>query len=345
MRENQIKPMLGLLLGAVLLLWSAAPGLCQGLKATGPLIELDPATHDLGTMPQETIKKLSSRIYNHGTSELIISSIESDCGCTVAALPDSILAPGDSTSLRITFSTRHFSGNVTKNVFLKTNDPGSPRARIKVRAFVRALLAIDPDELLFGSIPRGESPAQVVLLKAAAQDGLEVGEITVPEELFDYELTRQARTDSTIYELTFRVKPDAPPGAFSTNARIATNIKGHGSVAVNLQGQVHGFFSVDPPRISLGQILEGKSRHRMLKLEAMQAGHHRVLSTECSDERLQVKTVAVEEGRSYEIVIGSPADMPPGQIKATLRIVTDDPAQEEIFVRIKGRVREKRGRG
>ena len=333
----------GLLLFALLLAAHAAPGLCQGLKATGPLIELGPAAHDLGTMPQETIRKLTSRIYNRGTSDLIISSVESDCGCTVAALPDSCLAPGDSTSLGITFSTRHFSGNVTKNVFLKTNDPGSPRARIKVRAFVHAIVAIDPDELQFGSVPRGESPRQVVEFKALPEDTLRILAVTVPEELFTYELEQLARTDSTIYELTLAVKPGAPPGAFNANARIRTNIKSYDELTINLLGQIHGFFSIDPPSFSLGQILEGRERHRMVKLEAMQAGFHEVLGAECSDARLKVRIVTVEEGRRYEVVVGVPDDMPPGEIKATLRIKTDDPGQPEIPVRIKGRIRKARG--
>jgi hypothetical protein len=330
----------------VLLFWVLAgtltgPGVCAagGVKITGPVIELVPPTYDFGLLPQETVRKAEITIRNSGTEELQIYEVSSDCGCTVAQLPDSSLAPGDSTRMRVVLSTRHYTGSLTKHVFLKTNDPGAPKARLNLKAFIRALVSVRPSSLDFGSLARGETPTRTLTLTAAGDDSLRIGEIHLPLETFNVRREQKTVGDSTVYRLHVQVRPDAPLGPFSATASIQTNLKGLRDLKVNVSGLIHGFFKVEPPRLPLGQIRQGAVRQRWVQLEAQREGLHRVLSASCSNQHLGVQIQPIEEGRIYRIVVTVGADAPAERIRGTLLVHTDDPDQPEIRIPVQGNVR------
>jgi len=87
----------GLILLAFFALSSAGAALADGIKISGPLLEVNPHTHDFGQLTQDTERRINVVLRNAGTEALLIENVDSDCGCTTAMLPDTLLAPGDST--------------------------------------------------------------------------------------------------------------------------------------------------------------------------------------------------------------------------------------------------------
>ncbi len=324
----------------------AALGTCAaragGIRVSGPAIEVAPPRFEFGDLPQEHIERVTCKVRNAGSAELLIQQITSDCGCTVAQIADSSLAPGQQVDLAITFSTRHFSGHVRKTVTLVTNDPAAPKTPIVLAAFVRAIVAVTPDALDFGKVMRGTTPSQTITLRAAAADTLKVTEVTVPEHIYATELVREATDDSTFYHLKVSIRRDAPVGTYSATARVRTNIRSVAQIPISLDAQIHGFFLADPGRLPLGQVLEGTERSRVFRLLAQREGRHRVLAVRASDPRLQVDFRPLEEGRDYEVTVTLPGSTPPGRFDATVLVETDDPDQPEIRVAAFGNVRRKR---
>jgi hypothetical protein len=323
---------------------SISQALAGGVRVAGPVIVTEPATVDFGTVTQETIHRTAVTVRNVGSEPLAISRIDSDCGCAVAQLPDSLLAPGDSTVLRITLSTRHFSGHVAKHIMLHTNDPGAPQARITLKAFVRVRIRFEPSAVDFGAVARGQTPAETVLIKSAVSESLKIVEIVVPEETFTSSLEQTTERDSLIYRLRLQLRPDAPVGPFKEKALIRTSHKLARELPLQLEGQIYSFFQIEPREVSLGQVREGKSRRRTLRISGQGNGNHHLLSATSSDERLLVEIRTIEEGHTYEIAVTVPAEMPHGRIKATLRVETDDPAQPEIRIPVRGNVRQARSK-
>jgi hypothetical protein len=316
-----------------------------GVRIAGPAIELIPPSIDFGTLPQHEVRRVHVTIRNSGSEMLYIRDVDSDCGCTVAQLADSLIAPGDTLGMEVTLSTRHFSGNIAKHVFLKTNDPGAPTARFRLKAFVRAMVLVRPSEVDFGDIPRGATPSQLIRITAAGEDSLQLGEIIIPPETFETQLRRGVASDSTLYELLIKVRPDAPLGVIAATARVATNVKNARQVVVTLKGQIHGFFKAEPERLILGQVRQGRSRQRSLRLIAQRPGKHQVLRASCTGESLNVQVKPIEEGRIYEITVTVPPSAPPGRIHGVLRIETDDPDQPELRIVAQGNVRRARAEG
>ena len=73
-------------------------------------------------------------IYNSGNTELKIDNMEASCGCTVPILMKDVLAPGEKTTLKITFSAPNKAGKEVKFVTLFSN--GNAIKVITVEAIV-----------------------------------------------------------------------------------------------------------------------------------------------------------------------------------------------------------------
>ena len=332
-----------LLLGALLGLAAALPASAGGVRIAGPALVLEPPAHDFGTVLQDAVYHTDVRLRNQGTSPLRITKVTTDCGCTVAEIPDSTLAPGAETVLKISFATRTFSGQVRKTIFIETNDPGLPRATLAITAFVRPAIRLDPGEIDFGNVPCGQTAVRTLTLRSAARDKLQITSVQCPEGLVTAEVRESLEGDTLVHQVQFRLRPDAPAGSFRKSAQLDLNHPQTHRVRVKLTGQVHGFFLPDATSISFGQLKQGVTRTRQLRLTATAPGIHRVQSAVCNDAGVGVEVQPLEGGRDFAVRLTLPPDRPPGPVKARLTIMTDDPLQPRIEIPVLGRVRSLTG--
>lgn len=112
----------------------AAPAAAQ--DAAAPRIRVEPASFDFGNaLPDKTLRK-DFTIRNFGDAALLVEGVSTTCGCT-AAVPDARrVEPGGSTLLRVTFETRRYSGRVERRVAVRSNDPKTPVAEVRLSATV-----------------------------------------------------------------------------------------------------------------------------------------------------------------------------------------------------------------
>jgi hypothetical protein len=54
---------------------------------------------------------------------LVVASISTTCGCTVALLESKVIKPGGRAAMRLTFDTHSLTGKVARNVLIRSNDP------------------------------------------------------------------------------------------------------------------------------------------------------------------------------------------------------------------------------
>ena len=122
--------------------------LALGLAALTPLagadgpagarLAVEPSAFDFGRVrPEKTLQK-ELRLRNFGDAELVIRKVSTTCGCTVAGAYLKRVAPGASTTLRISFTTPAAAGRTEQTVSIETNDPERPKVEVKVAATVVA---------------------------------------------------------------------------------------------------------------------------------------------------------------------------------------------------------------
>jgi hypothetical protein len=77
--------------------------------------------HDFGKITQGEKVSYSFVFKNTGGSDLVISSAQGSCGCTVPSYPHTPVKPGESSKIDVVFNSEGKSGLVQKTVTLITN--------------------------------------------------------------------------------------------------------------------------------------------------------------------------------------------------------------------------------
>ncbi len=106
-------------------------GVMKHTSESNPRIFLEEDTLNMGSVQQGDIVHRSLLIRNDGGSPLMIREVIPSCGCTIAHLVDSMVAPGLSTSLDLTFdATNKGLGKVTKNVTIVSNSAENSEKKV-----------------------------------------------------------------------------------------------------------------------------------------------------------------------------------------------------------------------
>jgi hypothetical protein len=106
-----------------------------------PDLETTNFSYDFGKIKPDVVAEKDFVIKNAGTSELVIEEATASCGCTAALVADSTVAPGEQTTVRVSYDprvNREAGRFITKQVRIKSNDPLVPLAEFAITADVQA---------------------------------------------------------------------------------------------------------------------------------------------------------------------------------------------------------------
>jgi uncharacterized protein DUF1573 len=115
---------------------AAQPGTTQGAPARAPRIAVEPTVFDFGKAQQEKTLEKEFTVRNLGNADLVIESVSTTCGCTVAEGYSTVIKPGASTPMRVKLQTRTTFGRLSRSVLIKSNDPSGRPLELKVEATV-----------------------------------------------------------------------------------------------------------------------------------------------------------------------------------------------------------------
>jgi hypothetical protein len=126
---------LGVALGPVVLALAVLGG---GLAAPAkkPKIVFKSESRDFGRVKQGAEVTHEFVFTNEGDERLTIKNVETSCGCTAALVTDKTVDPGKSGKIKVVFNSLGYQGEVTKYIFVDTDDPGAPRVQLKISASV-----------------------------------------------------------------------------------------------------------------------------------------------------------------------------------------------------------------
>lgn len=94
---------------------------------------------NLGNLEEGVTYKRSFRLNNIGDSDLEVNAVNVGCGCTTIVYPlkPTKIAPQGSIEIKFKFNTEGMDGQVTKYVYIESNDPRNPFIKIKLLALVK----------------------------------------------------------------------------------------------------------------------------------------------------------------------------------------------------------------
>lgn len=133
------------LLASLILAWPVALPAAPGDEAPAPLLHVDDPVFDWGKVYRGEQVEHTFTLENQGTAVLIIETVKSHCGCSVADEDEykKRLAPGEKTTVTIRLDTTSLTGTVKKDTDVITNDAAG-ETKLWMRGDVVELLALDP---------------------------------------------------------------------------------------------------------------------------------------------------------------------------------------------------------
>lgn len=119
-------------------------------------------TYNFGTIPQGKKVQHSFVIRNSGDAQLQIKDLSISCGCTAAKPSSSLIAPGKSAEIHVTFDSTNFAGKVQKSVVVVTNAGKTPNVTLHMVGNIVEELQISPRQLSLGKLSPGVAKQSTV---------------------------------------------------------------------------------------------------------------------------------------------------------------------------------------
>lgn len=112
------------------------PDMTPDELAKAPQLKLSTTSLDFGRVQPNTTVVREVAFTNTGKKELKIKSLQGNCSCVTAASEKTTLKPGESGTMKISFSAQDRKNTQTKAVTIYSNDPQGPVQRITFTAYV-----------------------------------------------------------------------------------------------------------------------------------------------------------------------------------------------------------------
>jgi hypothetical protein len=90
-------------------------------SAQFPKIDFDEEIHDFGLIKAGEILSYSFQFTNRGETDLIINTVETDCGCIEATIAKSTVPPGEKGIIEVKFNSAGLFGKELKTVEIQSN--------------------------------------------------------------------------------------------------------------------------------------------------------------------------------------------------------------------------------
>lgn len=110
-----------LMLLSISTLFSQAKPAAAGSVTDGPDIEFVAETHDFGMVPINGDATCEFKFKNTGNAPLVLSNVRASCGCTVPVWPKEPIAPGETASIKVKYTTVQRPNVINKSIVVSSN--------------------------------------------------------------------------------------------------------------------------------------------------------------------------------------------------------------------------------
>ncbi len=220
-----------------------------------PTLSLDKSEASLGrVLPGESLHA-EFHIRNTGSAPLVISNLQSSCGCAPPRLEKSEIQPNGEALLTIAFLARPYAGRFAHVVSFDANDPRAAKVHVTVSATAEWPVEANPVQIHLTGIPRGVATSADLQLYSPNGAPFQVVNIetTVP-------WIRTLSDDASANRTSSRYKIEIVGqeyGPFSESITFITSSEKRSRVIVPVTGEVVAPRRITPERIVLGAIQSG----------------------------------------------------------------------------------------
>ncbi|PLY10065.1 MAG: hypothetical protein C0624_02470 [Desulfuromonas sp.] len=160
---------------------------------------------------------------NAGDAPLIIEKVRSSCGCTAAIVSKKTLLPGETGEIRTTFDSHRFRGDITKKVYLYSNDPKQQTFVFGLSASVKELFVSEPHRVSAGPLSPSEPHTRTLELTNQGESPLNITDIKVSNPLIQTKLDRTTLPPGGKGELAVTLAPGSKKRKINSYVILSTD--------------------------------------------------------------------------------------------------------------------------
>lgn len=189
-----------------------------------PQIHVENDSFDFGEIYRGEKVAHTFSFLNKGDAPLNIEKVRSSCGCTAAVPSNSVVASGESAELRATFDSGRFQGQISKTIYLYTNDPIRKVVQFYIRGTVKDEIVLSPKTLNIGSVDPNSQWDGEIIVSNTGKNVIEITDAvtTIREMKLDVASKEIAPGEKTLVRIVINV----PQGSRNINGYITLKVSG-----------------------------------------------------------------------------------------------------------------------
>ncbi len=217
--------------------------------AGGPRLTVDAPHFNFGEQPNHLTIEHTFEVRNDGDAPLEIERIRSSCGCTVGAVSQRRLAPGETATITAHYRLTGRRGNQYSVLTLETNDPVNPHTRLIMSGYALQEMVVQPAHLFFGEVTKDAVPARTIQIRGEPHQPFSITRITMEGDGFSWDEPMTIAPHD--YHLTVTVSDGGPAGALHAALAIHTTHPDYPVLTVPLRANRAGPLNVAPAALTL----------------------------------------------------------------------------------------------
>ena len=112
-----------------------------------PKLEVENVVQDFGQVKPKEVFDFTYKFANSGNDKLVISRVQSTCGCTVPELAKTEYQPGEKGEVKVRYTASQREGALTKHLYLHSNDPTNPRFELLIKSETVLKVEVEPKQI------------------------------------------------------------------------------------------------------------------------------------------------------------------------------------------------------
>jgi hypothetical protein len=295
-------------------------------------------SHDFGHVARGSKTDFAFEVQNLYEEDVHIADVRTSCGCTTPSITKPTLKTWEKGSILATFNTRSFQGQRSASITVVIDKPYYAEVQLNVSGYIHADVDFQPGAVNFGEVDQGHDAVQKVSVTHHGRNNWQITDVRSANENLEVELSDPIRqAGSVTYQMTVRLKPDAPAGYVRDSLTLVTDDRAVPTVPITVEGRVVPPLTVSPGTLFVGVLSPGQSVTKQLVIRGKQP--FRITNVSCSDEAFQFRVT--DQPRTVHLVpVTFTAGTETGDIERTIDIQTDLPMGGTIQCVARGTIKD-----
>lgn len=277
--------------------------------------------HNFGTVAKNSQQVYYFELQNVYKETVHISGVRASCGCTTPSILKDTLKTWEKGAVVARFNTDSFLGQKSATLTVTIDKPYFAEVQLQVQGYIRSDVVFNPGVVDFGEVQPGTSVERKVQLQYAGRQDWAISDIRSGSDHIEVSMQPTARANGRVnYELTVRLKDDAPAGFMSDYLHIVTN-DGQANIPLAVSGRVVPAVTVSPASFFVGKLDPGQTATQNLIVKAKTP--FRIVEVKCDDPSFEFKTS--EEAKQIHIIPVTFTASKSGKVSCKIVVHTDLP--------------------